>query len=133
MKNWINTSNNVILIVNTYRCLFFKTATKLKIFYVVRHLWPCQARRVRDSVEIESFWNLQRSKFVNLNGAKMVDVWNVNKLTEANEVGANVNFGISIWNTEYRIRNMSVCFDSMPATTFFLHHNKLLNNHNSVS
>ena len=26
---------------------------------------------------------LQHSKFVNHNGAKMVDVWNVNKLTEA--------------------------------------------------
>ena len=74
------------------------------------------------------FWNLQHSKFVNLNGAKMVDVWNVNKLNEAKEVGANVNFGISIWKTEYRIRNMSVCFDSMPANTFFWHHNKLLNN-----
>ena len=26
---------------------------------------------------------VQHSKFVNHNGAKMVDVWNVNKLTEA--------------------------------------------------
>ena len=26
---------------------------------------------------------LQHSKFVNQNGAKMVDTWNVNKLTEA--------------------------------------------------
>ena len=36
----------------------------------------------------------------------MVDVWNVNKLTEANEVGAdvkktNTDFAISIWNMEY--------------------------------
>ena len=34
---------------------------------------------------VEGFWNLQLSKFVNHNGAKMVEVcvWNVNKLTEA--------------------------------------------------
>ena len=34
---------------------------------------------------MEKFWNLQLSKFVTHNGAKMVDlcVWNVNKLTEA--------------------------------------------------
>ena len=32
---------------------------------------------------MERFWNLQHSKLVNHNGAKMVDVWNVNKLTEA--------------------------------------------------
>ena len=34
-------------------------------------------------VEIGRFWNLQHPKFVNHNGTKMVDVWNVNKLTEA--------------------------------------------------
>ena len=43
----------------------------------------------------------------------MVDVWNVNKLTEANEVRANIkktntDFRISIWNMEYGILNMSV-------------------------
>ena len=34
---------------------------------------------------VEGFWNLQLSKFVNHNGAKMVEVcvWNVNKPTEA--------------------------------------------------
>ena len=39
----------------------------------------------QDNVEMERFWNLQLSKFVNYIGAKMVDVcvWNVNKLTEA--------------------------------------------------
>ena len=36
----------------------------------------------QDSVEMERFWNLQHSKFVNHNDAKIVDVWNVNKLTE---------------------------------------------------
>ena len=43
------------------------------------------ARRVRkwqDSTRMERFWNLQRLKFVNHNDAKMVDVWNINKLTE---------------------------------------------------
>ena len=37
----------------------------------------------QDSVEMEMYWNLQLSKFVNHNGVKMVDicVWNVNKLT----------------------------------------------------
>ena len=28
MKNTINVSNNVNLILNTYRCLFFQTATE---------------------------------------------------------------------------------------------------------
>ena len=53
------------------------------------------------SVEMERFWNLQRSKFVNNNGAKMVD-----KLTEANEVGWMLRRPIpisilvyGIWNT----------------------------------
>ena len=46
------------------------------------------AARQSDSVEMERFCNLQRSKFVLLlnhirYGAKMVDVWNVNKPTEA--------------------------------------------------
>ena len=75
--------NSVHLILNTYRFLFFKLL--LRTFNVVQQLQPCHARRVckKDSVEMESFWNLQHSKFVNHNGAKMVDVWNVNKLTEA--------------------------------------------------
>ena len=39
----------------------------------------------QDSVQMERFWNLQLSKFVNHNGAKMVDVcvWNVKKHTKA--------------------------------------------------
>ena len=72
MKNTINVSNNVNLLLNTYRCLFFQTATENV---------GCCSRALFDSVEIRRFWNLQHSKFVNHNGAKMVDVWNVNKLT----------------------------------------------------
>ena len=73
----------------------------------------------QDSVDMERIWNLQHSKFVNHNGAKMVDIWNVNKLTKARtkvevyKVGSNVkktntNFGISVLNMEYVIRNMSI-------------------------
>ena len=38
---------------------------------------------LQENVEMERFWNLQHSKFVNHNNPKMVDVWNVKKLTEA--------------------------------------------------
>ena len=50
---------------------------------VVRQLRSFHARQ--DSVETERFWNLKLSKFVNHNGAKMIDVcvWNINKPTEA--------------------------------------------------
>ena len=74
---------SVHLILNTYRFLFFKLL--LRTFNVVQQLQPCHARQVckKDRVEMERFWNLQHSKFVNHNGAKMVDIWNVNKLTEA--------------------------------------------------
>ena len=85
MKNTINVSSNANLILNTYRCLFFQTATE--------NLWCCSTASFdqamqdelprQDSMEMERFWNLQHSKFVNHNGAKIVDVWNVNKLTEA--------------------------------------------------
>ena len=37
----------------------------------------------QDSAEMGRFWNLQHSKFINHNGAKIGDVWNVNKPTEA--------------------------------------------------
>ena len=39
-------------------------------------------RKWQDSMRMERFWNLQRLKVVNHNDAKMVDVWNVNKLTD---------------------------------------------------
>ena len=57
-----------------YRCLFFQTATEN-----VRCCSPVSFA----CVEIGRFWNLQHPKFINHNGTKMVDVWNVNKLTEA--------------------------------------------------
>ena len=77
MNNSINISNNVNLILNTYRCL------KLlhRIFDVAQQLRPCKTSH-KDSVEMKRLWNLQRSKFGNHNRAKMVDVWNVNKLTD---------------------------------------------------
>ena len=89
---------------------FFQTATENLLCCSTSSTMPSKTSQ-QDSVE--KFWNLQRSKFVNHNGAKMVDVWNVSKLTEANEVGPNVkktntDFGISIWNMKYGIRNMSV-------------------------
>ena len=62
-------ANNVHLILNTYRCLFFFKLL-LRTFDAVRQF----ARQ--DSVEMARFWNLRHSKFVNQNGVKMVDVWN---------------------------------------------------------
>ena len=80
-------SHNVNLILNTYRCPFFQTATEnLRCCTTASTMLCSPARRSRqDSVEMERFWNLQLSKFVNHNGAKMVDVCvlNANKLTEA--------------------------------------------------
>ena len=96
--------DGVNLILNTYRCFFFKLL--LRIFYVVRQLRPRQERRVS---KVAWKWKASKfvsSKFASHNRTKMVDVWNVNKLTEANEVGAdvkktNTDFAISIWNMEY--------------------------------
>ena len=62
-------ANNVHLVLNTYRCLFFSNC-----------YW--EPSMLFDSVEMERFWNLQHSKFVNDNGTKMVDIWNVNKLAD---------------------------------------------------
>ena len=55
MKNTINVSNNVNLILNTYRCLFFQTATEN-----VR----CCSTVSLDSVEIGRYWNLQRNQVI---------------------------------------------------------------------
>ena len=38
---------------------------------------------------MERFWNLQSLKFENYDGAKMIDVWNSNKITEARTNMAN--------------------------------------------
>ena len=84
MKNSTNISNNVNLILNTYRYIYiyiyFQNATENLLFSTASTM-PSKTSQ-QGSVEMERFWNLQRSKFVNNNGAKMVD-----KLTEANEVG----------------------------------------------
>ena len=65
------------LILNSCRCLFFQTATE--------NLRCCVAQQLHLTARkwkvLES--TLQHSKFTNHNGAKMVDVWNVNKLTES--------------------------------------------------
>ena len=83
MKNSINISNNVNLILNTYRYIYiyFQNATDNLLCCLTVSTMPSKTSQ-QGSVEMERFWNLQRSKFVNHNGAKMVD-----KLTEANEVG----------------------------------------------
>ena len=84
MKNSINISNNVNLILNTYRYIYiyiyFQNASENLLFSTASTM-PSKTSQ-QGSVEMERFWNLQRSKFVNNNGANMVD-----KLTEANEVG----------------------------------------------
>ena len=73
MKSSISISNNVNLILNAYKCLFlFKLLLKsLMVFDSFDH-----ATRVSksDSVEMERFWYLQRSRYVNHNGTKTIDV-----------------------------------------------------------
>ena len=57
--------------------VFFQIATEnVQSVNVVRHLRSCKTIQ-KDRVELEKFWNLQRPKFVNRNGVKMVEVWNV--------------------------------------------------------
>ena len=77
MKNTINISNNVNLVLNTYRCLFFSNCywEPSMLFDSFDHVMLHEFAR-QDSVEMTSFWNLQHSKFVKQNGVKMVDVWN---------------------------------------------------------
>ena len=87
MKNTINIATYLKmltnLILNTYRCLFFQTASEsLQCCLTASAIpMPCKTSQ-QDSVEMERFWNLQRSNFVNHNGAKMIEVSNSNKLTE---------------------------------------------------
>ena len=73
MKNTINISNNINLILNTYKCLFFQTATENLRCCSTAWTMPCKTSQ-QDSVEMGSFWNLQHLKFVNHNGAKMNNV-----------------------------------------------------------
>ena len=64
---------------------FSQTATEnLRCCSTATFAYAMQDESARqDRVEMERFWNLQHSKFVNHIGQKMVDVWDVNKLTEA--------------------------------------------------
>ena len=85
MKNTI-IPNNVNLIVNTYRSHFFLNCywEPSMLSDSFDHAMQDESAR-QDSVEMEKFRNLQLSKFINHNDAKMVDacVWNVTRLTEA--------------------------------------------------
>ena len=74
MKNTINTSSNVNLILKLIDVLFFRTVTE--------NLRCCSTASTMPQSQ-DRFWNLQGSKLVNHNGAKMNYVWNVNKLIEA--------------------------------------------------
>ena len=76
MKNTINVSNKANLILNTYRCFFFKLL--LRVFNVVQQL-RSTAWKWKGSIICSAALERSHSKFVNQNGAKMVDL----KLTEA--------------------------------------------------
>ena len=62
---------------------FFQTATESLRCCSTASTMACRPCKTGDSVEKKRCWNLQSSKFVNHNGPKMYDVWNVNKLSEA--------------------------------------------------
>ena len=65
MKNSIDISNNVNLILNIYNCFFFQTAAEnLGCCWTASTMQDESARQ--RSVEMERFWNLLRSKYVNL-------------------------------------------------------------------
>ena len=70
-------ANNVHLVLNTYRCLFFSNCywEPSMLFDSFDHVMLHEFAR-QDSVEMTRFWNLQHSKFLKQNGVKMVDVWN---------------------------------------------------------
>ena len=69
----INIFNNVNLINNTYKYFFFKLL--LRIFDVVWQLSP--------STMQHELSNQDKRGNVNYNGSKLIDRWNVNKLTAA--------------------------------------------------
>ena len=75
MKNTVNVSKNVNLILNTYRCIFLKTATEEHSMLIDRFLRQRGNGKVLESA-------LRHSKLVNHNDAKIVEVWNVKKLSE---------------------------------------------------
>ena len=57
----LNLSNNVNLIVNSYKCLVFQIADE--------NLWYCWTASTMQAsqqgiAEMERFWNMQRSKYI---------------------------------------------------------------------
>ena len=132
MKNSINITNNVNLFLSIYKCLFSSCCWEFLTVRFVRLLWPCKTSQ-QESVQVEMIRSLQCLMFVNHNGTKRIDIWNVNKLTtrrtkmevcqlrtrvaqwwsrwslSSNKVGENVektntDFRISIWNMLYLTR-----------------------------
>ena len=81
-------SHNVNLILNTYRCPFFQTATENLRCCSTASTMPCKTSQHTSVSKTRQRGNgkvLESAALVNHNGDKMVDVcvWNVNKLTEA--------------------------------------------------
>lgn len=77
MKNSKNVSNNVNLILHSYKGFFFKLL--LKIFDVVGQVQPSIVnwrQRGNEKVLESAVFEICRSIMT-----KMIDVWNVNKLT----------------------------------------------------
>ena len=71
MKNTINISRNVNLILNTYRCIFFETATENLRCCSTASTMPCKTFQ-----QDKTAWKWEGSvicKFVNHNSAKMID------------------------------------------------------------
>ena len=80
MKNSMNISNDANLILNTYKCLFFKLL--LRIFDVVGQIRLCKTSQ-RGNEKVLEFANGDVRNTLIYNGTKVIDVWNVNKLTPA--------------------------------------------------
>ena len=59
MKNSINISNDVNLILNTYRSHFFQTVTENLLCCSTSSTMPSKTSQ-QHSAEMERFWNLQR-------------------------------------------------------------------------
>ena len=73
LKNSVNIFNNVNLINDTYKYFFFKLL--LRIFDAV---WQLRLSTMQHELS-----NQGKCGNVNYNGSKMIDRWNVNKLTAA--------------------------------------------------
>ena len=131
MKNSINITNNVNLILSIYKCLFSSCCWEfLALCSTALTISKTIKTSQQESVQVEMIRSLQCLMFVNHNGTKRIDIWNVNKLTtrrtkmevcqlrtrvaqwwsrwslSSNKVGENVektntDFRISIWNMLY--------------------------------